>query len=56
MSESIFRSSKEDIDDLIISLHKLAENRSELKELAKIQGETSQFSGDPDWKRATKRW
>jgi dTDP-4-amino-4,6-dideoxygalactose transaminase len=56
MSESIFRSGKEDIDDLIISLHKLAENRSELKELAKIQGETSQFSGDPDWKRATKRW
>jgi len=56
MSESIFRSNKEDIDDLIKSLHKIAENRGELSALAKTQGETGEFSSDPDWKKATKRW
>ena len=56
MSESIFRAKKEDIDDLTRSLQKIAENRNEIKELVKMQSETGQFSNDPDWKLATKRW
>jgi hypothetical protein len=56
MSESIFRSGKDGIDDLIKSLIKLVEHQDELEQLVEIHHTTHRFLDDPDWKRATKRW
>ena len=56
MGESIFRAGKQGINDLIDSLYKLAENRDELAQLAIIEERTNQFSKDPDWQKANKRW
>ena len=56
MGESIFRSGKNGIDDLIKSLIKLVEHQDELEQLVEIHHTTHRFLDDPDWKRATKRW
>ncbi len=56
MGESIFRSGKQGIDDLIIALYKLTENRAELGTLVEEYQKSNRLLDDPAWKRATKRW
>jgi hypothetical protein len=45
MGESIFRSGKEGVDDLVTALHKMANNQKELAELEKTRQEMIEKTG-----------